>query len=106
MSKSQNEEEYLDKVADDRKVSLVLGKNLHKARMKAKLPDKRTVTFEWLAKVTTLHHVSIRRFEKGETGMTVANLVRLKDALGCSWDDLLDECESGVVKARKTHLRR
>ncbi|MCL1920863.1 MAG: hypothetical protein FWG50_07265 [Kiritimatiellaeota bacterium] len=56
--------------------------------------------------MTTLRHVSIRRFEKGETGMTVASLVRLKDALDCSWGDLLDGCESGVVKERKRIRRK
>jgi len=106
MSKSHNEEEHQDKVADDRKINLVLGKNLHKARTKAKTSGGEAVTFEWLQKVTTIHHVSIRRFEKAETGMTVANLVRLKDALKCSWDDLLDGCTSEVVKARRPRLRK
>ena len=102
MAKSHVEEEYQDKLADDRIVSLALGKNLHKARIKARTRSGEVVTFDWLSKMTTIHHVSIRRFEKGETGMTVANLVRLKDALGCSWDDLLEGCTSGIVKAR-TH---
>ena len=106
MSKSQNQEEYLDKVADDRKVSVALGRNLHKVRMRAKMPDGKMVTFDWLSQMTTLHHVSIRRFEKGETGMTVGSLVRLKDALGCSWDDLLEGCSSEVVKARKPKTRK
>ena len=101
MSKSKNEEEYADKIADDRKVSVALGKNLHKARLNAKTRKGETVTFEWLSQMTTLHHVSIRRFEKGETGMTVASLVRLRDALGCTWADLLDGCASEVVKARR-----
>jgi len=105
MSKSQNKEEYLDKVADDRRINLALGKNLRKARMKTKMPSKAVVSFDWLSQMTTLHHVSIRRFEKGETGMTVASLVRLKDALGCSWDDLLEGCESEVVKERKPRER-
>jgi len=106
MSKPQNQEEYLDKVADDRQVNLVLGNNLRKARLKAKTPGGKAVTFKWLSDVTTLHHTSIRFYEKGEIGMTVANLVRLKDALKCSWDDLLDGCESDVVKARRPHLRK
>ena len=106
MSKSQNKEEYLDKVADDCKVNRALGKNLHKTRTNAKTPNGEAVTFDWLSKVTTIHHVSIRRFEKGEIGMTVANLVRLKDALGCPWEALLDGCTSGTVKARKPHLKK
>jgi len=106
MSKFHNEEEYRDKVADDRQVNLVLGKNLHKARTQVKTPGGEAVTFEWLQNVTTIHHVSIRRFEKAETGMTVANLVRLKDALKCSWGDLLDGCASDIVKARRPRLRK
>ena len=106
MSKSQNEEEYQDKVADDCRINLALGKNLHKVRLKSKTPGREAVTFEWLAQMTTLHNASIRRFEKGEIGMTVANLVRLRDALGCSWEDLLDGCASEVVKARRPRIRK
>ena len=105
MAKPQNQEEYRDKVKDDRKVNLVLGNNLRKARLKAKTPNGETVTFKLLSDMTTLNHTSIRFYEKGESGMTVANLVRLKDALGCSWDDLLEGCASGIVKARKAYLR-
>jgi len=106
MAKSQNQEEYLDKIEDDRKINLTLGRNLYKARSKARTPSKEVVTFEWLAQMTALHGNSIRRFEKGESGMTVANLVRLKDALGCSWNDLLEGCESNVVKARRPRIRK
>ena len=106
MSKSQIKEEYLDKLADDRKVNRQLGKNLNKARLKSKTPNGELATFDWLSRITTLHHVSIRRFEQGVSGMTVASLVRLKDALGCSWGDLLEGCESEIVKARKPCLRK
>ena len=106
MAKPQNDEEYFDRVTDDRKVNIQLGHNLRKARVRARTLGDAAVTFEWLSNVTTLHHGSIRRFEKGESGMTVATLVRLKDALGCSWDDLLDGCVSDVVKARKVYLKR
>ena len=106
MAKPQNDEEYLDKLDDDRRINSTFGRNLHKSRLKAKTPGKEAVTFEWLSNVTTLHHSSIRKFEKGESGMTVANLVRLKDALGCSWNDLLDGCESQIVKDRKRHFMK
>ena len=106
MAKSQDNEEYLDKQAEDYGINLALGKNLRKARSKAKTHGREAVTFEWLSKMTTLHHVSIRRFEKGEIGMTVANLVRLKEALGCSWDDLLEGCGSRIVKERKSLFRK
>jgi len=106
MARLQDKDEYADRVDDDRKVFVAVGKNLHEARTKARTKGGEVVTFDWLSKVTTLHHSSIRRFEKGEVGMTVANLVRLKDALGCSWNDLLEGCASGIVKARRSHLRK
>ena len=105
MARPQNGEEFSDRMADDHRVNALLGKNLRRARAAARMPGGESVTFEWLAKVTTLHHGSIRRFEKGESGMTVATLVRLRDALGCSWNELLEGCASGVVKARKTHFK-
>ena len=106
MAKSQNKEEYLDKLDDDRRINCELGKNLHKSRLHGKAPKKEAFTFEWLSNVTALHHSSIRKFEKGESGMTVANLVRLKDALGCSWNDLLEGCESTIVKERKSFYKK
>ena len=106
MAKPQNDEEYFDKVKDDRRVNIQLGRNLCRARIVARTLGGAAVTFEWLSNVTTLHHGSIRRFEKGESGMTVATLVRLKDALGCSWGDLLDGCVSDVVKTRKLFLKK
>ena len=106
MAKFQNQEEYQDRVAENRKVNLVLGNNLHAARLKAKTPGGEAVTFKWLSDVTTLHHNAIRFYEKGQSGMTVANLVRLKEALKCSWDDLLDGCESEVVRERRSLLRK
>ena len=105
MARQQNDDEYSDKLADDSAVSVRLGKNLRTMRLKSKTSAGDPVTFEWLAKVTALHHGSIRRFEKGESGMTVASLARLKDALGCSWDDLLDGCASRVVAERIAHFR-
>ena len=105
MARPQNNEEYGDKLADDWAVNVRLGKNLRTMRLSAKTPAGEPVTFEWLAKVTALHHGSIRRFEKGESGMTVATLARLKDALGCSWKDLLEGCGSKVVKERIVHFR-
>lgn len=106
MARPQNDEEYRDKLADDRAVCARLGKNLRTMRLKSKTRAGDPVTYEWLAKVTALHHGSIRRFEKGESGMIVATLARLKDALGCSWDDLLDGCGSKVVKERIVHFRK
>ena len=105
MAKQRNAEEYDDRAQEDSGLNRIVGSNLHKARAKARTPGGKVVTFEWLSKVTTLHHGSIRRFEKGESGMTVATLIRLKEALGCSWDDLLENCESVIVRGRKKHLK-
>jgi len=105
MARPQNDEEYRDKLSDDRAVCVRLGRNLRRLRLATKTPGGTAVTFEWLAKVTAMHHGSIRRFEKGESGMTVASLAHLKDALGCSWDDLLDGCASRVVAERIAHFK-
>ena len=106
MARPQNDEEYGDKLADDLAVNVRLGRNLRNMRLNCKTPAGDPVTFEWLAKVTALHHGSIRRFEKGESGMTGTTLARLKDALGCSWYDLLDGCGNKIVKERIVHLRK
>jgi len=106
MAKSHFKEEYQEKLGDDKQINQQLGKNLCRTRLKAKKSNNETITFEWLSNLTTLHSVSIWRFEKGMSGMTVASLVRLKDALGCSWEDLLEGCESEIVKARKPRLRK
>lgn len=105
MARNQNSEEYNDRLTEDARLNRIVGKNLNKARTGSKTPGGHPVTFEWLAKVTTLHNGSIRRFEKGESGMTVATLARLKEALDCSWDALLYGCESTIVKTRKKHIK-
>jgi transcriptional regulator with XRE-family HTH domain len=105
MAKPKNDEEYSDRVREDGTVNATLGKNLRKARAVARTPSGEPVTFAGLAKGTTLHHGSLRRFEKGESGMTVATLARLREALGCRWDDLLRGCENGGVRSRKAYIR-
>ncbi|MCL1910345.1 MAG: helix-turn-helix domain-containing protein [Kiritimatiellaeota bacterium] len=57
--------------------------------------------FAWLARITALSRSSIWRFERGDGGMTVSTLVRLREAYGCTWDDLLGGCESNIVKERR-----
>ena len=101
MGKTSIVEEYKDKLSEDAKISKILGANLRSLRLESETKDDKRITFPWLANLTALNRISIWRFEKGESGMTVATLVRLKEALGCSWDDLLKGCESKIVKKRK-----
>ena len=101
MARTHIEEEYRDRLAEDAEIQAALGHRLVRLRTLMKLKKDKKITFAWLAKITTLHHISLRRFEKGQCGMTVANLVRIKEALGCSWDDLLKDCHSLIVKERK-----
>ena len=104
MGKTVINEEYQDKLREDAMVGEILGRNLCRIHKSAKTEDGKNVSFAKLANLTALHNVSLRRFEKGECGMTVATLVRLKEAFGCSWDDLLDGCSSEIVKSRKKLL--
>ena len=101
MGKTAIKEEYQDKLREDARISKIVGKNLRHIHKSTKTENDTEISFPKLAMLTALHNVSLRRFEKGESGMTVATLVRLKEAFGCSWDDLLDGCESEIVKNRK-----
>ena len=101
MGKSSIIEEYQDKLNEDVNTGVTIGKNLFRIRKSARTENGKDVSFAKLANLTALHHASLRRFEKGECGMTVATLIKLKEAFGCSWDDLLDGCESEIVKNRK-----
>ena len=101
MSNTSIKEEYQDKLCDDTEINKVLGANLRTTRKATKNQGGRGVAIIDLVSLTTLHRSAIWNFEHAKTGMTVATLVRLKDALGCSWGDLLDGCESKIVKERK-----
>ena len=101
MGKSNVSGEYQEKLREDAEVSKVVGVNLRRLRKATKTPEGKKITFDRLAKLTALNRLSIWRFECGRSGMTVATLVRLREALDCSWDDLLGGCESKIVKERK-----
>ena len=66
----------------------------------------REMTQEALSEKADLHIRVLQKMEAGETNILLTTLIRLRDALGCTWDDLLEGCESEVVKARKPLLRK
>jgi len=101
MAKTKVRKEYEDKIREDSAVGKTLGGNLRRLRKSSKTSSGWTISFAWLANLTALNRTSIWRFERGQSGMTVATLVRLREAFGCSWDDLLKGCESNIVKERK-----
>ena len=101
MSRLLIQKEYDDKLREDSEISKIVGTNLFRLRDTSQTSEGLDVSNALLANLTALSRVSIWRFEHGESGMTVATLVRLKEAFGCSWEDLLGGCESNIVKERK-----
>ena len=101
MSKTTSKKEYDDKLREDAEINKILSANLLRLRNESKTPGGKGMPFSLLAKLTALSRASIWNFENGKTGMTVATLVRLREAYGCTWDDLLGGCESNIVKERK-----
>ena len=101
MANSSIKEERDDRKREDTCISKIVGENLQRLRKTSKMDDGRKLTIDQLCRMTVLHFSSIWRFESGDCGMTVATLVRLKEAFGCTWDDLLKGCESNIVKERK-----
>ena len=80
--------------------------NMRKRRLRlsAKTPEGNKISLPCLANLVALSYTSLWQFENAKIGMTTATLTRLKEALGCSWNDLLDGCESRIVKERKRHF--
>ena len=101
MAKPTIKKEYKDKLRENTEIAKKLGANLRLLRKTAKTQEEWDVSIPWLAHLTALNYASLWRFEQGKSGMTVATLVRLKEAYGCTWDDLLNGCESKIVKERK-----
>ena len=109
MAKSKDKIECNDKENDNKRIAHILGANLRKAKaMCVKMPhfsgcggQNVIVSYERLSRLTALHPNSIRNYENGACGMIVANLVRLKNALGCDWKALLDGLDSALVEERK-----
>jgi len=61
----------------------VLGANLRRERM------RRNVTQEKLAELADLNIRTLQKIEAGETNILVTTAVRLRRALGCAWEELL-----------------
>lgn len=61
-----------------------LGANVRRIR------TARGLTQEKLAELTDLHHRSIQKIEGGEMTILVTTLCRLREALKCDWQELLD----------------
>lgn len=60
-----------------------LGANVRRIR------TSRGLTQEKLAELADLHHRSIQKIEGGEMTILATTLYRLRDALKCSWEELL-----------------
>jgi transcriptional regulator with XRE-family HTH domain len=75
-------------VAGPLKPHAVVGRNIHRIRMKKKL------TQEQLAERAGVDLRSLQRIEAGRWNMTVDYLSRFKQALGCRWRDLIWGLES------------
>ncbi|MCL1909948.1 MAG: helix-turn-helix domain-containing protein [Kiritimatiellaeota bacterium] len=101
MTRPAIKKEYEDKLREDAEIASIIGANLRLIRESSKTPEGCDISHAWLGNLTALSRVTMWQFEKGKCGMTVATLVRLKEAFGCSWDDLLGGCESNIVKERK-----
>lgn len=61
-----------------------LGANIRRER------DARDLTQEKLAEMADLHLRSLQKIEAGEINLLLTTVLRLKRALRCSWDRLLD----------------
>lgn len=59
------------------------GANLRRARM------AREITQELLAEKADLNTRTLQRIEAGETNILITTGMRLRAALGCSWDELM-----------------
>ena len=101
MAKTSDNNEYKDKLRECAILNEIVGLNLRRLRESSKTNNGCDVSVPWLSHLTALSRASLWHFESGRSGMTVATLVRLKEAYGCTWDDLLDGCESKIVKERK-----
>jgi len=59
------------------------GVNLRRERM------NKTVTQEKLAELVDLNIRKIQKIEAGHVNILLTTVLRLRKALGCSWDDLM-----------------
>ena len=61
-----------------------IGANIRRARV------ARKITQQSLAESANLNIRTVQRMEAGETNILATTLIRLKKAIQCSWEDLLD----------------
>jgi len=69
------------------KAQRALGKNINKLR------TKKDLTQRLLADLATIDRRFLQRIESGQSAPTIEVMVKVKRALKCSWDDLLDGVE-------------
>jgi transcriptional regulator with XRE-family HTH domain len=63
----------------------ILGANLRRERM------ARKITQEKLAELADLNIRTLQKIEAGQTNILVTTAIRLRRALGCPWDALLQK---------------
>ena len=66
------------------KAHVVIGRNIHRLR------NEHGMTQEMLAEKAAIDRRSLQRIEAGQWNMTVNYLDKLKEALGCSWSQLVE----------------
>jgi len=85
----------MDFFGDKKQLMKLFGSNLRRARM------KRSITQEVLSGKADLNIRSLQRMEAGEMNIVITTFVRLKQVLGCSWDELLAKPQSDTGKSNK-----
>ena len=65
------------------KPHILIGRNIHRLR------NEKGMTQEYLAEKASVDRRSLQRIEAGQWNMTVDYLDRLREALGCSWTDII-----------------
>lgn len=67
------------------KPHVVIGRNIHRLR------NERGMTQEILAEKAAIDRRSLQRIEAGQWNMTVDYLDQVREALGCTWSQLIDK---------------
>jgi len=66
------------------KPHVIIGRNIHRLR------NERGMTQETLAEKAAIDRRSLQRIEAGQWNMTVDYLEQLREALGCTWSQLIE----------------
>lgn len=61
------------------------GANLRRERM------ARKITQEKLAEMSELNIRTLQKIEAGQTNILVTTAIRLRESVGCGWDDLMNQ---------------